>query len=290
MKRIIVSLSVLLLTAGSARPALSQQSIDSPDSSTLESELVLIRQQYEILKQQNEALAQSIQSEREKHYQFVQRTYSEIRNFIGVFLFLTGALIVFFNIRTTSDLKKEFENQLKDSRESLGKEIKRFELEVKKDAEGKFLNAVSDALGNLQESQGSLRRMINLEAGYQNRRIGIFGKINQLEEIDDALELLQARGFVSISRNPILDQNWLAEVEVDSYDIFVYLYHDAQMLTNLIEKFQSSSLPIIIFSGQERVPSDILEGYQWAVPVNTKITLINSIFSVSNIFLRPDSF
>jgi hypothetical protein len=289
MKRLVLSLSILLSVICSPESALSQQ-IDSPNSSTLESELILIRQQYEMLRQQNEALAQSIQSERENHYQFVQRTYSEIRNFIGAFLAITGALIVFFNFRSTSDLKKEFENQLKDSRKSLAEEIEKFELEVKKDAEEKFLDAVNSALGNLQESQGSLRRMINLEAGYQSRRIGIFGESNQLEEIDDALERLQARGFTSISRNPIIGQDWLVEVEIDSYDIFVYLYSDAQTLADLIGKFQSLTIPIIIFSGQERVPSDILEGYQWAVPVNTKITLINSIFSVSNVFLRPGSF
>ncbi len=278
MHKNILLLGLLLVAIVFQGPAIAKaQNPPQPQSSPplvvktiSQAELDLIKEHYKNLKEQNEALRMSIKDEREKHYEFVKGTYEETRNFVYVFIGLASVFIGFLNWKTKDDLKKD---------------LTEFKKEIRQSAELKFHEAINNEVGNIEENFVALNKIVSRETSYKKKRIAIIGNLDQLEKIGEVLDFLERKKFEYQAKK--IDESSLEvnELELTDSDIFIYLLKDPdEKLSLILDRLKDTKIPIVVFADKGlRIPNDIMAKYDWILPANSSITLINSIFTVSNV-------
>ena len=282
-------------TVGFSQSAISQPSqpvspsISSPQP---DKEIELIKEEYKNLKEQNKDMMSRLEAERKNHYEFIERTYSEIKL---VFFITAGGLlgvVTFFGLRT----KKDVDQELKNGREKLAKEVEEFKQFATARLESEFAEAIKKGGQNIQDKFLDLRQVVDSYTGYRNKKVLIIGDRNQIESINDSIVRLKQKRFQYI--------NAVEESKFDTFnfnandcDLIIYLFkvrdpnlpaeqiqpQDSNLL-NILAILKGSNLPVILYAPNNmRVPTPILQHYEWILPVNSQITLMNGIFTVSNL-------
>jgi len=288
---------ILILIAGTvgfSQPSHSQASppANVSVSAQTDKEVELIKEQYKNLKEQNKDMMSRLENERTNHYKFVERTYSEMKLF---FVFAASSLLVvltFFNWKT----KKDLEADLKKNTEKLEKEVEEFKQSAKTKAELVFSEVIQQEVGGLKVKFSDLHQIVDSNTRYKKKKITIIGDSKQIESINDAIEKLNKKKFESIK---IVDESGfdVTSFNPSSSDLIIYLFKERDKnlptdksqpidsnILDILRILKGSNLPVILYAPNNiRVPSDILSEYEWILPANSQITLMNGIFTISNL-------
>jgi hypothetical protein len=274
---------VLLLLSGSVGfPVFAQ----TPQPSTVvadrnDKEIELIKEEYKNLKEQNKDMMSRLENERKGHYEFVEKTYSEIQRVFYLTIVILSGLVAFIGWKTQKDLQDQ---------------IKEFSGIAAKKLESEFTEIIKINGQNIQNKFLDLRQVVDSYTGYRNKKILIVGDRNQIESINDSIIRLKQKRFQYI--NPVEESKFdTLNFNYNDYDLIIYLFkerdpnlpaepnqpQDSNLLT-ILALLKGSNIPVILYApNNTRVPTFILQQYEWILPVNSQITLMNGIFTVSNL-------
>jgi len=269
----------------------SQNNNLSTSFSQVDKEIDLIKEEYKNLKEQNKEMMIRLENERKNHYDFVERTYSEIRIIFLLAASCLVAVFTFFNWKNKNDLKQD----LKDSNLKLTKNVEEFKLDAKNKLESQFSEIVAIEAGNIQADLFALRQIIDSYTGYRNKRILILGEKKQIVSISDSIERLKQKSFQYI--DIVEESGFNAEnFNPNNYDLIIYMFkeRDATLpkeqiqpqdsnILDILDLLKGSKLPVLIYTKNNKLPNEVLNRYEWILPINTQITLMNGVFIISNL-------
>ena len=278
-----ITFILLLLTGSVGFPVFAQ----TPQPSTVvaadrnDKEIELIKEEYKNLKEQNKDIISRLENERKSHYEFVEKTYSEIqRVFYFSVLIITG-LVGFFGWKTQKDLQSQ---------------IKEFSSIAAKKLESDFDAVIKKEIGKIQIRFDDLQETVKSNTAYKNKGIIIIGDQKQIDSIQESIEKFKKKQFQYI--RPIEESSFTTKTfKPKNWDLVIYLFKERnkdlpedeqkaldKSILEILDILKVLDLPIIIYTPKNlRIPNYILEKYEWILPANSQITLINAVFNVSNL-------
>ena len=280
--------------------SMAQESSKDETQDLIEIELLRIQQEYQNLKEQNQLIVDQLQNEREKHYEFVERTYEEIRLVFSIAIATSGIAIGFFGWKTSADIRQK---------------IRDFQQDVRIRAEEEFNTVITQEAGDLRQKveeigqkaedlRNELRgidRVIDIASQNYGRRIRFVCNPEQMDSVENIINRLMEKGFQridTIQKNDVELDTAMSFLSPELCDLVIYicdLRTDSQQNPNfqiqdeLLDRItgylnnEDRTLPVIVYTKSGRVSADIMNSYNWILPTNTPITLMNGILNTSNI-------
>jgi hypothetical protein len=275
---------VLLLLSGSVGfPVFAQ----TPQPSTVvaadrnDKEIELIKEEYKNLKEQNKDMMSRLENERKGHYEFVEKTYSEIQRVFYLTIVILSGLVAFIGWKTQRDLQDQ---------------IKEFSGIAAKKLESDFDVVIEKEISKIQVKFDDLQETVKSNTAYKDKGIIIIGDQKQLDSIQESIEKLEKKKFQYIKQ--IEESSFTVKTfKPKSWDLVIYLFKERvkdlaedqqkvldENILEILDVLKVLDLPIIIYAPKGlTIPKYIFEKYEWIRPANSQITLMDAIFNVSNL-------
>lgn len=277
-----ITFILLLLTGSVGFPVFAQ----TPQPATVvagdrnDKEIELIKEEYKNLKEQNKDIMSRLENERKSHYEFVEKTYSEIQRVFYLTIVILSGLVAFFGWKTQKDLQTQ---------------VQEFSTIAAKKLESDFDTVIKKEISKIQVKFDDLQEIVKSNTAYKSKGITIVGDQKQLDSIQESIERLKKKQFQYI--RPIEESKFnVHNFNPNDFDLIIYLFKERDPnlpldqtqpqdnnLLSILSILKSSNLPIILYTNNMRVPNSILQQYEWILPANNQITLMNGIFTVSNL-------
>ena len=278
-----ITFILLLLTGSIGFPVFAQTSQPATvvTADRNDKEIELIKEEYKNLKEQNKDMMSRLENERKSHYEFVEKTYSEIQRVFYLTIVILSGLVAFIGWKTQKDLQDQ---------------IKEFSSIAAKKLESDFDVVIKKEISKIQVKFDDLQETVKSNTAYKNKGIIIIGDKKQLDSIQESIERLQRKQFQYIK--PIEESSFTAKTfKPKSWDLVIYLFKERDKdlpedeqkaldknILEILDVLKVLDLPIIIYTPKGLwIPDYILKKYEWILPANSQITLMNAVFTVSNL-------
>ncbi|GBO53398.1 hypothetical protein APA_1305 [Pseudanabaena sp. lw0831] len=278
-----ITFILLLLTGSVGFPVFAQTSQPSTvvPADRNDKEIELIKEEYKNLKEQNKDMMSRLENERKSHYEFVEKTYSEIQRVFYFSLAILSGLVAFFGWKTQKDLQTQ---------------VQEFSTIAAKKLESDFDAVIKKEISKIQVKFDDLQETVKSNTAYKSKGIIIIGDQKQLDSIQESIERLKKKQFQYIS--PIEESSFATKTfKPKSWDLVIYLFKERDKdlpkdeqkaldknILEILDILKVLDLPIIIYAPKNStIPTYIFERHEWILPANSQIAFMNAVFNVSNL-------